>query len=371
MTILDRHVLSTWLKTFGLIMAAMLGLLVLVDMQRNLADFIGSGAGLWEVLYYYLVLVPGNVPLVLQISVLLSLLYALGQLHRSNEFTAMRAAGLGLFRVTRSLWLFGLFLAGFVWYLNASMIPWSVEEARSTREEMHRAADVRKKGNTGVGVSTALAFANDAAGRLWFLNSYDDIARRGQGVTLGVFDQGRREVRRLLAREAYFDRWRNAWVFLDGRELHFDPTTGEQQATVPFAHRIETDVNDDPELMLLLLKDPADLSLFELERAMAHLRNSDDSARFRRYAVERERKQASPFGVLVVMALAVPFAVGGVRVNPAVNMSKSIGLFFGYFLLTRLATLMASFGTLEPAAAAWLPDAAMAAIAVWAFARLR
>jgi lipopolysaccharide export system permease protein len=370
MTILDRHVLSTWLKTFGLILAALLGLLVLVDMQRNLADFVGSGAGFWEMLYYYLVLLPGYVPLVLQISVLLSLLYALGQLHRSNEFTAMRAAGLGLFRVTRPLWLFGLLLAGFVWYLNASMIPWSVEEARSTREGMHRAATVRKSGSTAVGVASALAFANDAAGRIWFLNSYDDIARRAQGVSLGVFDRGRREVRRVLAREAYFDRWRNAWVFLDGRELRFDPTTGEQLTTVPFAHRIETEIDDDPELMLLLLKDPADLSLFELERAMAHLRN-DDTARFRRYAVERERKRASPFGVLVVMALAVPFAVGGVRVNPAVNMSKSIGLFFAYFLLTKLATLMASFGTVDPAAAAWVPDSAMALVALWAFARLR
>jgi len=370
MTILDRHVLGAWLKTFGLIMAALLGLLILVDMQRNLADFIGSGAGMWEVFYYYLVLVPGNVPLVLQISVLLSLLYALGQLHRSNELTAMRAAGLGLFRITRAVWLFGLLLAGFVWYLNASLIPWSVEEARGAREEMRRAAETRKHGAAAAGTFTALAFANDAAGRLWFLNSYDDIARRGHGVSLGFFDRDRHETRRLIAKEAYFDRWRGAWVFLEGRELRFDTATGEQQEIVPFAHRIEEQVDDDPELMMLLLKDPTDLSLFELDRVLAHV-GPDDTARARRYAVERERKQASPFGVLVVMALAVPFAVGGVRVNPAVGMSKSIGLFFLYYLLARLATLMASFGTLGPTPAAWLPDAAMALIALWAFARLR
>ena len=52
-------------------------------------------------------------------------------------------------------------------------------------------------------------------------------------------------------------------------------------------------------------------------------------------------------------------------------MSKSIGLFFLYFLLSKLATLMASFGTVSPEAAAWLPDLAMALIALWAFARLR
>jgi len=40
-------------------------------------------------------------------------------------------------------------------------------------------------------------------------------------------------------------------------------------------------------------------------------------------------------------------------------------------VLAKLATLLASFGTLEPAMAAWLPDGMMAAISLWAFARLR
>ncbi len=370
MTILDRHVLGSWLKALGLIMAALLGLLILVDMQRNLGDFIGSGAGIAEVTYYYLVLVPGNVPLVLQISVLLSLLYALGQLHRSNEFTAMRAAGLGLFRVTRAIWLFGLLLAGFVWHLNASLIPWAVEEARTTREEMRRVADARKRGHEAAGMFSAVAFDNRAAGRLWFLNSYDETERRARGASLGFLDGRRRETRRLLAAEATYDAWRKCWVFVDGRELTFDPLTGEQLSSAPFAHRIEPEVDDSPELMLLLLKDAGDLSLFELERAMAHLRD-DDSTRYRRYAVEHARKEASPVGVLIVMALAVPFAVGGVRVNPAVNMSKSIGLFFLYFLVAKMATLMGSYGTLGPQAAAWLPDSAMALIALVAFARMR
>jgi lipopolysaccharide export system permease protein len=370
MRLLDRHVLAAWLKSLSLIMAALLGLLILVDMQRNLAEFIAGGAGVWDVIYYYLVLLPSNIPVVLQISVLLSLLYSLGQLHRNNEFTAMRAAGLGLWRVLRAPWLFGLLLAGFVWYLNAELIPWSVEQSRSVREDMRRAADRRKGDAAGAGVYASLAFSNEAAGRMWFLDSYDEIARKGLGVSLTIFDEKHREVRRLLAKEGYFDRWRGSWVLMEGRELRFDPVTTERLDTVPFVHRIEEGVDDDPELMLLLLKDPADLSFFELQRVMDHLHGSD-TTRYRRYAVEYERKRESPLGVLVVMALAIPFAIGGVRVNPAVNMSKSLGLFFVHFTLVRLATLLGSFGTLSPVAAAWLPDSAMAVVALIAFAVVR
>jgi lipopolysaccharide export system permease protein len=60
-----------------------------------------------------------------------------------------------------------------------------------------------------------------------------------------------------------------------------------------------------------------------------------------------------------------------VRVNPAVGVSKSIGLFFLYLVLKSLAESLATKQLIEPAVAAWLPDVGMAALAVYLFARLR
>ena len=370
MSVIDRHVLGEWLKSLGLMLAALLGLLVLIDMQRNLGDFTQGGAGLFEVFYYYLVLLPGNVPLVLQVSVLLSLLYTLGQLHRNNEFIALRTAGLGLFRITRAVWGFGLLLAVMVWYLNTSLIPWSVEEARQVREQILYTAQARTQALDTVGLVHGVGFANVRAGRIWYFNRYSGPSRRGYGVTLGLLDGRQREVRRIAAQEAYFDPVRRTWVFVQGRELVFDPENGELLRPRPFDRLEEPGLDDDPALMLLLRKDPEDLSLFELHRAIGHLR-LENPARARRYEVEYERKRSSPLGVPVVMALAVPFAISGVRVNPAVNISKSLGLFFAYFLLSRLGTLLGAFGTLAPLPAAWLPDLAMLLVALWFFRRLR
>ena len=61
----------------------------------------------------------------------------------------------------------------------------------------------------------------------------------------------------------------------------------------------------------------------------------------------------------------------GLATQSQAALNQSIGLFFVYFLLAKLATLMGSFGVLSPVAAAWLPDAAMAWIACWFFIRLR
>ena len=53
------------------------------------------------------------------------------------------------------------------------------------------------------------------------------------------------------------------------------------------------------------------------------------------------------------------------------GVSKSIGLFFLYYVLTTIGNSLATKGVLEPVIAAWLPNAGMATIAVWLFIRLR
>ena len=80
---------------------------------------------------------------------------------------------------------------------------------------------------------------------------------------------------------------------------------------------------------------------------------------------------ADTLGPLIVIAIAIPFAVSGVRVNPAVGVSKSIGLFFLYYLLASFSASLATKQLVEPATAAWLPNVGMALVAAWFFARLR
>ena len=57
--------------------------------------------------------------------------------------------------------------------------------------------------------------------------------------------------------------------------------------------------------------------------------------------------------------------------NPAVGVSKSIGLFFLYYVLANFSNSLATKGYLDPAFAAWLPNAGLTALALWFFARLR
>ena len=146
--------------------------------------------------------------------------------------------------------------------------------------------------------------------------------------------------------------------------------TGENLASTPFEDRFEGKFSEDPELMLLVDRRPIDLSFHELSRLIDYF-EAERNPKGVPYAVRYFSLIADTLGPLIVIAIAIPFAVAGVRVNPAVGVSKSIGLFFLYYVLANIAGSLATKQLLEPAVAAWLPNIGMTALAGWFFARMR
>jgi lipopolysaccharide export system permease protein len=122
--------------------------------------------------------------------------------------------------------------------------------------------------------------------------------------------------------------------------------------------------------MLLIDRRPIDLSFTEL-RQLVDYYSRENNPKSVPYAVRFYGLVADILGPLIVIAIAIPFAVSGVRVNPAVGVSKSIGLFFLYFVLKNLAESLATKEIIDPGLAAWLPDIGMSCLAVVLFIRLR
>lgn len=369
MTVLDRYLLREWLGIFGLLLAATMGLLLMQALYDNFRDLIGTGAGFGEMVAYYAVLLPSYFSVVLPLALLLSLLFVLGKLHRNNEITAIRAAGLNIFRTTRVLWFACLVLCGASLLLNARVVPWSVETSRQLLEGFALQAEARDATASQIGVVQGVTFDNRREGRMWFINRYNRLADRAYGVTVSIVDQGRREVSRLTAREARHDPERG-WTFLDGRRIEFDPEAGEVLRSAVFADRIEPGFREDPALMRLIDQKPTDLSFFELKRIVNYF-EIEENPKVWRYAVRYYGLLADMFGPLIILAIAIPFAVAGVRINPAVGVSKSIGLFFLYYLLANLATVLGGRGFLDPVWAALMPNLAMIGLAAWFFGRMR
>ncbi|MBI5770710.1 MAG: LptF/LptG family permease [Verrucomicrobia bacterium] len=371
MNTFDRHLLREWLQILGLVLAATCGLLVvqvLYDDFRSLRELGARGWVLWQ---YLAVTLPSFLAVVLPLALLISLLYTLGKLHRANELTAMRAAGVGFMRLTAPVWVVGVLCCGLSWWLNTTIVPWSVEESRALKDNLQFRHDSSQALSPDrIGATDSVAFDNAKAGRMWFFNRFSRYTQRGYGVAVSELDGRRRETTRIVAAQAWRQAQSTGWVFRDGRELTFNVETGELVGSQPFKEKIRESYDEEPALMLLIDRRPIDLSLHELREIIAYHEN-ERNAKAVPYAVRYFGLIADTLGPLIVIAMAIPFAVTGLRVNPAVGVSKSIGLFFLYYVLANLAASLASKGLVEPAVAAWLPNIGMTGLALWLFARLR
>lgn len=365
MRILDRYVFGEWLKIFAMTLAAMVGLLLIGNIYDLMPEFIqwktpGARVGL-----FFLMQIPAMMPVIMPVAVLVSLLFVLGHFHKNQEITAMRAAGWSVWRITRSLWVGGLICGGILLAVNTVLAPISTVAARTIRERAELDASRRKKGGAG-GVSdkgASVFFENGAERRRWRIDSLGAYTGESRGVQVFELREDGTLARQLLAHTARYDAVAGCWSFADGRLITYD-ADGREVVTQPaFTRREETGYREKPLHMLLANKRPSDLSITEIETLLA-LAGDSNPERVAALEVRFHALLASGFACLVVVGLAIPFALSGVRVNPMVGVSKALGLYACYFAIDRIGYAMGSQLILPPVLAAWLPNLVALAVAI-------
>lgn len=363
MRLLDRYILREWLVVFLLALACLVGLQLLALVQNQLDDLRGYGATWAEIIRYFLTVLPSTLPLVLPIALAVAILYSLGDLHRRQETTAMRAAGQGVWEISRGLWLVGLIGTGVLFLLNAEVVPRSIEQSRTQLTNLrYQSARAQQVPVEDVGLIYNLTFFHEQEGRLWFINRFNDFDYRAHGLTISQFDARQREMRRIAANEGFFDDTRGHWSLRQGRITDFSPETGEAIRSQAFAEMDFVELTEEPDLMKFLEKKPNDLSFFQLQRLIGILGAGQDT-RIVPYQVQYWSILFTPLRCLIVVGLTVPFALGGVRTNPFIAISKSAGLLLLYVIASVTGRLLAG-GGLSPLWAAALPNALMVVVAL-------
>src|SRR6266404_1377126 len=129
MRLLDRYLLREMLLPLGFCLCGFLLLWIFSDIFTELEEFQRSKLHAGDVAEYYLVITPEFLVTVLPIALLLALLYTLTNHSRHNEITAMRAAGLSLWRLCIPYMAVGLVAGAVLFVLNEFCVPDAAESA--------------------------------------------------------------------------------------------------------------------------------------------------------------------------------------------------------------------------------------------------
>lgn len=204
MRLIDRYLLRELLLPLGACLAGFTIFWVAFDLLGELDHFQKAGVGLAGIARYYLIGLPELLNTTLPVALLLSLLYAITAHARHNELTAIRAAGIGIWRIILPYLAVGLAASGLLYWLSEHVAP----DARERQDRM-------LEGN-GPNVVDAAAwrgpvnFENQSAARSWSIGSFHPPSgeMRSVRLLLPVGAGARREIQIASAR------WTNgSWRF--------------------------------------------------------------------------------------------------------------------------------------------------------------
>jgi lipopolysaccharide export system permease protein len=365
MRLLDRYLLRELLIPLAYILGGLLIVWDAFSLFNELSKYQDHRLVFTDVLELYLVRLPATFVLIMPIVLLLALLYTLTNHARHNELTAIRAAGVGLWRICLPYLGVGFLLSLGLFYLNERWVPDAVsrEDAIMTRHDTDK-PDAPDRDEVGRG-----GFRNSQNGRHWTFLKYN--LRTHVMTDPRVLWRSDTDEQFVLT-AAHADYINGIWTFFDASETagldrlaqtnvlampDFSETPDEIDRQLSFDRRLDSRAADVPISAIL--------NYLDLHR---HDLGSEARARL---TTQLHGRFAEPWTCVVVVLIAIPFGAASGRRNLFAGVAGSIVICFVYFVLMKLGLALGTHGALPGWLAAWLPNLAFGITGLWMTLRVR
>ncbi|MDD3320617.1 MAG: LptF/LptG family permease [Paludibacter sp.] len=120
---IDTYIFKRFFTLFLMTFLICIFILLMQFLWKHVAELVGKGIGLSVLAEFFLYAIASLVPLSLPLAILLASLMTFGNLGENFELTAMKAAGISLFRIIRPLILFISLVSIGAFYFSNYVLP--------------------------------------------------------------------------------------------------------------------------------------------------------------------------------------------------------------------------------------------------------
>jgi LPS export ABC transporter permease LptF/LPS export ABC transporter permease LptG len=345
-TLLDDYVLRDFFLYLGMIVSAFLVLLLVFTLFELLGDILRNQTPAIVVAEYLLNVSPYLLYSVAPLIMLLAVLITFGLMNRSNEITAIKAAGTSVYRIFTPVLAAAAVLSAGLFFADQFYLP----HTNKRQEALH---------NQIKGKPPQTYLRPD---RRWIFGRHNDIyyyqffdADRDQFANLTIFriDPASFAItERIHAERAHWAENLGRWVFEQGwqRSLHSAAIAGYRTfdvSTFP-------ELSEEPSYFKKEVKQYSEMNYEELRRYIRDLQQSGfDVVRLR---VQLNQKLSYPLITLIMAGIAIPFSLSAAKKGAITGVAVAVGIAVVYTIVSRLSEAMGDISLLPPALAAWSPD---------------
>ena len=353
MRILNRYIFNAIASSTGLVILVLLSLGAFIEFVSQLDDLGEGNYDMFKAIQYVALKMPRLAAGLLPVSVLLGSLLGLGALATTSELIVIRAAGVSVGRLAKSVGAAGIVIAIIGGVVGEFMAPQMDLYARQLRA-------VAKSGDADIAGSSA--WLRDGNVIFNVRPSIDGIDyggvyvfRIGEGIFLSGIGRG----------DSVQSDDDGEWELSNFRESQFIP------AGISIGTEMEQErISKLTDLLAITAVRESSLTGQELWAYVGHLKaNGLDAAE---YEIAFWGRVATLVGIAVMCVLALPFVFGSLRSTGAgARMIIGVLIGLGYFFLNRtLADSVAVFD-LSPILLAWLPTLLLIVVTGIGLVRLR
>ncbi|MCW9056138.1 MAG: LPS export ABC transporter permease LptG [Gammaproteobacteria bacterium] len=353
MKVLDQYIGRTVIG--GTLMALLVlgALLAFVDFVSEMGD-VGKGQyGIVEVIAYVVLSLPKRIYELFPTAVLLGSLLSLGALAGNSELIVMRASGISIARIVRSVMQAGVVLVILVLLVGELLVPPSERKAQTVRAAALKQS-ISLGGQHGFWVKDGLRVMR--VGRV-----YPDM-QLGNLEIYQLNEQKKVEqIYHVKSARYRADKWQLKNI--DYSEI------GDTGVSSSYIAALEWTELFNPDLFNVVSVKPDNMSAVDLYKYSNYLADNqlDDSS----YRLAFWIKVITPLSTLVMLIIALPFVFSSQR-SGAAGGRVLVGLLLGigFFLLNRTVNHMGQVYGLHPLMSAAFPVVMVAVLGLYSLKRI-
>ncbi len=369
--ILDRYVIRGVVVPLALSFFGLVGIWMIMDLTDNGKVFM-TEEGFSLLGRYYLVQLPQIVLLVLPITLLLSLLFSLGKMSKSNELVSMQGAGLSMGQVLKPIYVAGFYATLVCIVLNYDWAPRAEAHKEGILNRLQDALNDKEKGRERSSeqdewAAMAWMYRNTTDHRTWFVGRVPVDLANAPMKYVAIWNQAmdsNRVTYSLRADQAHWDYQTKIWTFRKARVWEFDEFGTPKVSYYPVLTR--EDWNETP---WHVVSSSYKAEFLGIPGLTSYLRTNEDltDAKLAPYRTHWHYSWAEPFRCFFIVLMAAPLGIVHSRRGVLGGVAASILIFFALIFFDSVFLALAEGGRIKSWLGAWGPNVALGLIGLLLF----
>jgi LPS export ABC transporter permease LptG len=361
MRILDRYILKNVLSSYVFILLVFVGLHFIIDLFSLLSDILKNKPPLFILTSYYLNMLPLIFLRVSPFSLLMGLLYTLGEMNKNNEIVSMHASGISVLRIIFPIIFLSLLISLFAFFVQEKILIYSQKKVEEIKEKYIKKSLPQKIEKN---------FAFRSKNKIFFVKSFNPKSNLLEEVIIFEEDENQNIIKKYICQRILYQN--KEWWAENVIEYNLDLEGNIKESPLSW-EKIKIDLEESPKkISLKKSKFFEFISLKELKKEIKRLKRIKAKNLLSNLIIDYHKKIVLPLAHFFLVIGVLGFALE-IRKRRAALSSLGVGFLvsFFYYCLFSFSVALGKAGIILPYLASWVSPLFFFAVGVSALLFIR